>query len=267
MKIRLSKTLSKSRQMQWLKLAFLSAAVSLPMMAAVATAANAATAINSVSLIAQASTTGANSSAIAEAASQLQDYYNAINARDYTRAYADWFNQGEASGQSFSEFKQGFANTASTSVEITGAGRIEGAAGSSYTTLPVTITSTTTARNTQKFSGTYTLRRLNDQTRVPVADQGWHIFSADLSASHTASAGGILSGYSAASAPYLSMGDRGKAVQDVQTKLQALNLDTGGLDGNFGPRTRQAVIEFQRSHQLTADGIMGPKTWAAMIAA
>lgn len=36
-------------------------------------------------------------------------------------------------------------------------------------------------------------------------------------------------------------------------------------DGKFGPQTRIATVGFQRSHGLTADGIVGPKTWTAAL--
>jgi hypothetical protein len=35
-------------------------------------------------------------------------------------------------------------------------------------------------------------------------------------------------------------------------------------DGFFGPQTEEATMRFQYAHGLTADGIVGPKTWAAM---
>lgn len=35
-------------------------------------------------------------------------------------------------------------------------------------------------------------------------------------------------------------------------------------DGKFGPLTEEAVKEFQTAHGLTADGIVGAKTWAAL---
>jgi hypothetical protein len=38
-----------------------------------------------------------------------------------------------------------------------------------------------------------------------------------------------------------------------------------GVDGGFGRNTRRAVLSFQRSHGLTADGIVGPATWSALL--
>jgi len=35
-------------------------------------------------------------------------------------------------------------------------------------------------------------------------------------------------------------------------------------DGWFGPGTESRVKKWQRSNGLTADGIVGPKTWAKM---
>ena len=35
-------------------------------------------------------------------------------------------------------------------------------------------------------------------------------------------------------------------------------------DGDFGPDTRGAVLRFQRTHGLTQDGVVGPKTRAAL---
>jgi len=34
--------------------------------------------------------------------------------------------------------------------------------------------------------------------------------------------------------------------------------------GTFGPKTEAAVREFQRQHAMVPDGIVGPKTWAAL---
>ena len=36
------------------------------------------------------------------------------------------------------------------------------------------------------------------------------------------------------------------------------------MDGIFGPKTEAAVKSFQRGKGLTVDGIVGPRTWAAL---
>jgi hypothetical protein len=58
--------------------------------------------------------------------------------------------------------------------------------------------------------------------------------------------------------PTLRLGDRGEAVKIVQAKVRVHD------DGIFGPATHAAVRDFQRSHGLDPDGIVGPKTWKAI---
>jgi peptidoglycan hydrolase-like protein with peptidoglycan-binding domain len=65
--------------------------------------------------------------------------------------------------------------------------------------------------------------------------------------------------------PVLRIGTYGPAITRVQERLQALGLYGGPLDGVFGPQTEAAVMTFQRSRQLTADGIVGPATWRALL--
>ena len=57
----------------------------------------------------------------------------------------------------------------------------------------------------------------------------------------------------------LKKGSRGK---DVKTLQRILHLYE---DGIFGAMTEEAVKEYQRQHELTADGIVGDKTWATML--
>ncbi len=66
---------------------------------------------------------------------------------------------------------------------------------------------------------------------------------------------------SASSSSLLQVGSRGSAVAQVQRRLNIT------ADGVFGPRTRAAVIAFQRSHRLAADGVVGPQTRRALAGA
>lgn len=50
----------------------------------------------------------------------------------------------------------------------------------------------------------------------------------------------------------------GTSVSDLQ---RALGIP---VDGTFGSQTARAVRSFQRNHGLTADGVVGPSTWAAL---
>ncbi|MFE9955624.1 peptidoglycan-binding protein [Micromonospora sp. NPDC005299] len=68
----------------------------------------------------------------------------------------------------------------------------------------------------------------------------------------------------ATSQPTLRQGSRGAAVTTLQTRLTALRYDVGGVDGIFGPSTHHAVVAFQKVNGLARDGIVGPRTWAAL---
>ena len=61
--------------------------------------------------------------------------------------------------------------------------------------------------------------------------------------------------------PLVRQGSRGIYVCILQDGLTTLGYNTGGLDGVFGARTRDAVIEYQRKKGLTTDGLVGRNTW------
>ncbi|HHW31636.1 MAG TPA: peptidoglycan-binding protein [Clostridiaceae bacterium] len=64
--------------------------------------------------------------------------------------------------------------------------------------------------------------------------------------------------------PLIRTGSVGVYVLVLQDALNALGFSGSGLDGYFGPGTRNAVINFQRSMGLTQDGIVGCNTWEAL---
>lgn len=123
----------------------------------------------------------ASATPIQQAAVQaIRDYYSAIASKDYRRAYSAWDRNGAASQQSFKQFRQGFVNTASTAVEVGTPGRLDGAAGSSYIEVPVTVSATTTTGTPQRFRGSYRLRRVNGVSGSSPEQRGWHLYSAKL---------------------------------------------------------------------------------------
>ena len=66
--------------------------------------------------------------------------------------------------------------------------------------------------------------------------------------------------------PRLKQGSKGPdVVPRLQQALLNLGFDPGPIDGDFGPKTVKAVKKaYQKARGLTADGIVGPKTWAAL---
>lgn len=65
---------------------------------------------------------------------------------------------------------------------------------------------------------------------------------------------------------WLMRGSRGEAVERLQRDLNRRLRPPPDLavDGIFGANTQRAVRDFQRSRSLKVDGIVGPKTWAAL---
>jgi peptidoglycan hydrolase-like protein with peptidoglycan-binding domain len=64
--------------------------------------------------------------------------------------------------------------------------------------------------------------------------------------------------------PVLKRGMCEPAVVVLQKVLTTRGFAPGAIDGIFDPRTERAVLAFQRAQGLEADGIVGPKTWAAL---
>lgn len=112
-------------------------------------------------------------------AAVLGRYYAAINARRYEDAYKLWSQSGKASGKTEAEFEGGFARTEGVSFTLGDSVRTEGAAGSQFATIPVTVDATLRDGTHQHFAGTYTLRR--SMVDGATAEQrAWRIYSANL---------------------------------------------------------------------------------------
>lgn len=101
----------------------------------------------------------------------LASYFNAINAKDYRRAYSFW----ESPPSSFEQFARGFADTDRVRLLLEPPARTEGAAGSLYAAIPTIVVSITRGGTERVFAGCYVMRKSN------VRDRGWQIYRADVS--------------------------------------------------------------------------------------
>lgn len=61
-------------------------------------------------------------------------------------------------------------------------------------------------------------------------------------------------------------GDDNRHVSDAQWLLKQKHGFKITVDGEFGAKTKSAVVSFQKKHGLTADGIVGKKTWNKLLA-
>lgn len=60
------------------------------------------------------------------------------------------------------------------------------------------------------------------------------------------------------------IGSTGSEVSQIQSRLKEWGYYNGAIDGIYGTATKNAVVKFQKANGLTADGIVGSKTLAAI---
>lgn len=109
----------------------------------------------------------------------LDAYFRAINAHQFHEAYHLWSDDGAALGLTLEEFARGYDRTRSTVYRAGRPGRIDGAAGSRYVEIPVTIEAMTTDGVRQRFTGDFVLRRVVVTGARP-EERSWHIYSASI---------------------------------------------------------------------------------------
>jgi len=121
----------------------------------------------------------------------IRSYYDAINRRQYIRAYAYW--EPSATLPSYDTFAKVFADTTSAQVELGTVGGSPGA-GQLYWSVPAAISSTTTA-GTQNFVGCYTVHLGRPEIQAappfkPIAIQAAQVTAvASAAAAHSGLAG------------------------------------------------------------------------------
>jgi hypothetical protein len=111
-----------------------------------------------------------------EAVAAVRAYYDALRTGDVARAYSAWSDGGRASGRTPEQFAAGVEGLAIASVSTGEPGRVEGAAGSRYVEVPVTVTSRARDGREVRQVGSFVMR----SSQVEGAPRGWHIASAEL---------------------------------------------------------------------------------------
>jgi hypothetical protein len=99
-----------------------------------------------------------------DASAIVKSFYNAISRREYARAW-DYFGDKKPS-KDFDTFVKGYENTSLVQI-VTGEPSVEGAAGSTFYSLPVALLATDTGDSQQVFAGCYTARLGNPQNQEP----------------------------------------------------------------------------------------------------
>lgn len=110
-----------------------------------------------------------------KAAQVVRDYYDALGRKNYDRAYVTWRQDDEPNRESFEEFKQRFANTASISAEVGIPGEISAAADTLVIRIPVLINATTRSGDREKSQGIYYLSRCTNVSRCSPLELSWRI--------------------------------------------------------------------------------------------
>ena len=122
----------------------------------------------------------ASDTATAASARQVViDYYAAIDAADYAKAYALWSDNGAASGQTFEQFSGGYANTRSVHAVAGKPTDEEGAAGSRYIQVPVQVHALQHDGGERRYEGRFTLRAVTADG-ASEEQRRWHLASADM---------------------------------------------------------------------------------------
>ena len=104
----------------------------------------------------------------------LEYWRTALEQHRYPAARSVWGDNGAASGMSAAEFSRAWDKYRIIDITV-GQGDQEGAAGSSFYDVPVTITGLTRTGRPYHLAGTVTLRRVNDVDGATPEQLRWHI--------------------------------------------------------------------------------------------
>ena len=117
----------------------------------------------------------------------LASFYDAVNAREYERAYRYW----ETPPGTLEDFARGYAETASVRLIVEPPTRVEGAAGSLYAEVPTVLVALQRDGGERVFAGCYVARQTNLRPTDVPKEEGWRIHKASVS---PAAAGAAIPG-------------------------------------------------------------------------
>lgn len=112
----------------------------------------------------------------------LKSYYNAINRREYVRAYYYWAQDGNNTTSQpppYPQFEAGYAKTKAVQL-TTGKVTEDAGAGNFYFQVPVTLVTTLTNGSKQSFVGCYTIRQVSPAAFGAPPFIPMHIYSAKI---------------------------------------------------------------------------------------
>ena len=64
--------------------------------------------------------------------------------------------------------------------------------------------------------------------------------------------------------PTVQYGSRGETVRQLQRALNQVGYSLE-VDGGFGPKTKAAVIDYQKKNNLRVDGVAGSETMGSLL--
>lgn len=106
----------------------------------------------------------------------LRDYFRLSGERRFVEAHRLWTGDDLSDGA----FASRFSRYRTYRGDLGEPGRVEGAAGSLYIEIPVTVTGTLTSGEEFRQRGTFTLRRANDVPGATPEQLEWRIYKTDL---------------------------------------------------------------------------------------
>jgi hypothetical protein len=152
-------------------------------------------------------------------ASLLASYYNAVNRREYARAWECWENPPNPS---YENFVRGFAETASVLLALRPPTWFEGAAGSTYARVPALLRATHVDGSRHDFAGCFVARRSN--VGGSGVEQAWSLYEATVDSVPEDSVEALLLAEVCEPTPETSYDDQTSPVRLLASYYNAIHL-------------------------------------------